>query len=88
VEKGKIKGQILALHGEADSMVPPEQVDAFRKEMTAADVDFELVSYPGAKHGFTNPDAGSYGMEAIAYDADADKKSWAAMLALFEQVFQ
>ncbi|MPZ20240.1 MAG: prolyl oligopeptidase family serine peptidase [Luteitalea sp.] len=88
VEKGKIKGQILALHGEADSMVPPEQVEAFRKEMTAAGVDFELVSYPGAKHGFTNPDAGSYGMEAIAYDADAAKKSWAAMLAFFEQVFQ
>jgi dienelactone hydrolase len=38
------------------------------------------VTYPGAKHGFTNPDAGSHGMDALAYDKDADETSWAALV--------
>lgn len=87
-EKGKIKPRILVLTGAADPMVPPEQVEAFKQEMEAAGAKFEVVSYPGAKHSFTNPDADKAGMEALGYDADADKKSWAAMLRLFKQVFR
>lgn len=86
--KGKIKPRILVLTGAADPMVPPEQVEAFKKEMKAAGAKFEVVSYPGAKHSFTNPDADKAGMEALGYDADADKKSWAAMLRMFKQVFR
>src|SRR5439155_437019 len=48
---------------------------------------FEVVMYPGAKHGFTNPDAAKYGMPQLAYDAAADRQSWAAMLKLFREVF-
>jgi len=43
--------------------------------------------YPGAKHGFTNPDAATYGMPQLAYDAAADRESWAAMLQLFREIF-
>ena len=42
---------------------PPDQVEAFKKEMAAAGAKVEVVSYPGAKHGFTNPDAGKFGMD-------------------------
>lgn len=87
-EKGKIKPRILVLTGAADPMVPPEQVEAFKQEMEAAGAKFEVVSYPGAKHSFTNPDADKAGMDALGYNADADKKSWAAMLRLFKQVFR
>ena len=31
----------------------------------------------GAKHGFTNPNAGQYGMPQLAYNAEADRESWA-----------
>jgi dienelactone hydrolase len=62
-------------------------VEAFKKEMQAASAKFEVISYPGAKHGFTNPDAAKYGMDALAYNANADKQSWAEMLKLFKQVF-
>jgi dienelactone hydrolase len=68
-------------------MIPPELVTAFSDEMRAAGARFEVVSYPGAKHGFTNPDAGSFGMPALAYDAEADRQSWAAMLRLLGEVF-
>jgi dienelactone hydrolase len=86
-EPGKVKARILVLAGGADPFVPPEQVEAFRKEMQAAGAHFEIVTYPGAKHGFTNPDAGKYGMSQLAYDAAADKQSWAALVKLFREVF-
>ena len=86
-QRGKVKARILVLAGGADPFVPPEQVDAFKKEMQAAGAHFEVVSYPGAKHGFTNPDAATYGMEQLAYNATADRESWAAMLKLFREVF-
>jgi len=86
-EPGKVKARVLVLAGGADPFVPPEQVEAFRKEMQTAGARFEVVMYPGAKHGFTNPDAAKYGMPQLAYDAAADRQSWAAMLKLFREVF-
>ncbi len=86
--KGKVKARVLVLTGAADPMVPPDQVAAFEKEMTAAGATFQVVSYPGAKHSFTNPEADKRGMDALAYHAEADKQSWAAMLALFKEVFR
>ncbi len=53
-DPGKVKARVLVLAGGADPFVPPEQVEAFRKEMQAAGARFEVVMYPGAKHGFTN----------------------------------
>jgi dienelactone hydrolase len=45
-----------------------------------------MVVYANAKHGFTNPDAGSYGMENLAYDPKADARSWALMQSFLEEV--
>jgi len=87
-QTGTVKPRILVMTGEADPLVTADQVEAFRKEMTDAGAKFEIITYPGAKHGFTNPDAGKFGMDALAYNAEADKKSWAAMLATFNQVFK
>jgi len=86
-QQGKVKARVLVLAGAADPFVPPEQVDAFKREMQAAGAHFEVVTYPGAKHGFTNPDAATYGMAQLAYDPDADRQSWEAMLKLFREVF-
>jgi len=87
-KQGVVTARILVLTGAADPMVPPDQVAAFEREMTAAGATFQVVSYPGVKHGFTNPEADTRGMDALAYHADADKQSWAAMLALFKEVFR
>jgi dienelactone hydrolase len=87
-EKGKVRARVLVLTGAADPFVPGEQVAAFTQEMKAAGAKFQVVSYPGVKHGFTNPNAGKAGMDALEYNADADKKSWAAVLELFKEVFR
>lgn len=85
--EGAVKARLLILAGGADPLVPPEQVAAFREEMDAAGARYEVVTYPGAKHSFTNPDADSHGMEALAYDAEADRRSWAELLRFLEEVF-
>jgi dienelactone hydrolase len=85
--EGQIKPKILILHGDADPLVPPEQVQAFEQEMKAAKADYKIVRYPDAKHAFTNPDADKVGMAAIGYNAAADKHSWADMQAFFKAIF-
>jgi len=86
--KGTVTARVLVLTGAADPMIPPDQVAAFEKEMTAAGATFQVVSYPGAKHSFTNPEADQRGIDALAYHAEADQQSWAAMLALFKEVLR
>lgn len=79
-QRGKVKSQILVLTGADDPFVPKAQVDGFKKEMKAADVKFKVISYPGAKHSFTNPAATATGKKfnlPLAYNAEADKESWA-----------
>jgi len=84
-KKGTMKAAVIAQTGGADPMVPKAQVDGFKKEMKDAGVKVQVISYPKAKHGFTNPDAGTFGMDALAYDADADKKSFDAFLKFAKQ---
>lgn len=87
VDSGKVKAHVLVATGAADGFVPAAAVEAFRKEMERAGAAVHIVSYPNAKHGFTNPDAGTYGMEQLAYDAAADSASWQAMRGLFLEVW-
>jgi dienelactone hydrolase len=87
VAPGSIKGRVLVLAGGDDPMVPRDQLDAFRKKMTAAGANYEVIVLPNAKHSFTNPDAGKAGMAALEYNAEADKASWAALTKVLKDVF-
>ena len=88
---GGIKAKILVLAGGDDSLVPAQQVEAFKKEMEAAGADFQVILYPGAKHSFTNSAADALGKKfnlPIAYNAEADKKSWQEMKTFFNRMFK
>ena len=87
-EKGKVKAQVLVMTGSADSFVPEEQVVALEKEMKDAGVNYRVIRYPGAKHGFTNPGAAKYGMPQVEYNASADAKSWNEMVKLFKKALK
>ena len=82
---GNITARLLVCHGDADPMVPRSQVLAFWEEMDAAQAKWHFHSYSGVRHGFTNPAPTEN--PATAYDASADRQSWAAMLELFDEVF-
>jgi len=82
----QIKGKILVLHGADDPHVPATDVAAFEQEMRAAGVDWQLVSYGGAVHAFTDPGAGSDPSKGAAYNAAADRRSWQAMKSFFTEI--
>ena len=79
-----VRARILVCHGDADPMVPRQQVIAFWEEMDRAGADWHFHSYAGVRHGFTNPAPNDN--PATAYDASADRQSWAAMHALFDEM--
>ena len=84
---GKVKASVLVLTGADDPLAPPEQVAAFETEMRAAEVrDWQLISYGNTLHGFTNPAADGSMMRTALYSAQADRRSWASMRGLFDEV--
>jgi dienelactone hydrolase len=54
--------------------------------MRKGGVDWQVVRYGGAMHSFTNPGAND-AARGSAYNASADRRSWAAMQSLFGEVF-
>jgi dienelactone hydrolase len=87
---GEVKAKILVCHGADDGFIPQEQIDRFKEEMKKAQADFEFISYPGAVHSFTNPEANALGEKfglPIKYNAEADKKSWEDMQRFFKTIF-
>ena len=87
---GRIKSKILVCHGSADIMIPKEDVLNFKKEMEEVQADCKFVTYPSAKHGFTNPQATEKGLKfniPIAYNETADKESYNEMLRFFNRIF-
>ena len=86
--KGKIGPQILVLHGQADSFVAPEVVTNFRNKLDEAGATWEMNTYGGVRHGFTNPDAASFGIPNLVYDERADRRSWTRMQQFFDEILR
>lgn len=82
-----VKAKVLAFVGGDDAHVMPG-VPAFQDEMRKAGADWQLVVYGGAVHSFTVPEAGNDPKTGMAYNADADRRSWAAMRGFFEELFK
>jgi dienelactone hydrolase len=88
---GKVKAKVLVLNGADDPFIKPDTVDDFKKEMESAKVDYRYVSYPGAVHAFTNPEATEKGKQfnlPLAYHAEADKQSKAELATFFSALFK
>lgn len=89
-QPGKIKARIVSFTGEDDPMIGADKVAAFKQEMENAKADFRVVTYPGVKHSFTNPDADELGKRfnlPLAYNAEADKDSWQQATVFLREVF-
>lgn len=89
-QPGKVKAKVRVYNGADDPFVKAGDIEALKNEMKAAGVDYAIVSYPGAKHAFTNPDIDAVGEKfqlPLAYNAEADKKSWADYLANMHQLY-
>lgn len=83
---GTVKAKILILNGADDPFVKKEQYEALKKDFDAAKADYKIITYPGAVHAFTNPEATALGEKfklPLKYDAKADAESKAEAAKLF-----
>jgi len=86
----KTRGHVISFSGEADPLIGPDKIAAFRQEMESAGVKYRVVTYPGAKHAFSNPESDEMGKKfslPIAYNAEADKDSWRQATEFLREVF-
>ena len=73
---GEALAGVVSFHGALDTPTPQD-----------AKVDHQFVAYgPGIVHGFTNPGNKGSPMKGVGYDENADRRSWQAMRAFFEEI--
>jgi dienelactone hydrolase len=88
---GRNKARFLICHGALDSFSSPEAVAAFKKSLDDGKLDYQFISYAGAVHAFTNPDADKMaalaGLKGLGYNAAADRRSWQHMRDFFAEIF-
>lgn len=97
-----IQGAVLVLHGAADPLVPKEQLLEFQAEMEAIErnqkdtktlnvkeserIDWQIVSYGGAMHSFTDPTANKP-ENGQQYNPTVAARAFKAMANLLDEVF-
>lgn len=86
-QPGGVRAKILVCHGAQDPHVPLAHVTAFAEEMDRAGADWQLIVYGGAMHGFTHEHAVPGATPGVAYHAEADARSSAAMRTFFDELF-
>lgn len=85
---GPVRSAVLALNGADDTSVTPGQISKFEQEMKAADADWQLVNFGGARHCFSQPeDADKPADDNCRYDARAAKRAFEMMHDFFREQF-
>lgn len=88
---GTVKAKLLVLNGADDPFIKKEHYVQFESELKAAKADFNVITYPGAVHAFTNPEATALGKKfklPLRYDAKANKAAEAEAGKLFAEAFK
>lgn len=83
-QRGAIKGFVAVYTGARDPYAPETHVEAFRKEMVAAEARWQVTVFGDVAHGFTDPDAATMKRPGIEYNALAERISWAGTVSLLE----
>jgi dienelactone hydrolase len=90
--KGRIKTRFLICHGAVDPFISKESLDNFLRSLDDTGIDYQFISYAGAKHAFTNPKSearrAAHGLEGIAYQTEAAHRSWGHMRQFLEEIFK
>jgi dienelactone hydrolase len=81
------KAKMLICHGAQDPMNQPEALGKYVTALNATTIDWQLVAFGNTRHAFTNPEAGQYGMAALAYNPASDLRSWQYMRFFFKEIF-
>jgi dienelactone hydrolase len=84
-----IRAKVLVCHGWEDPIGPPEAVVALGKELTDSGADWQIHSYGGAGHAFTDLELKGKPpfRPGVAYEEKADRRSWQAMQDFLRELF-
>ena len=85
-DEANITGKVLECVGVNDPIVSASQRATFEDEMNAAGVDWQMLLHSGAGHSFTNR-AMDGSRPGFVYHEASDRRSWQAMINLFDEVF-
>jgi len=80
--------KVLMLHGAADGFISAAEITKFEASLTAGGFDWQWISYAGAVHAFTNPQASTFGIPGVAYQETAARRSWQHMQGFLQELFQ
>lgn len=86
--RGNFSGAVQIHNGGADSLVQREDLAAMARSLEAQGADVDVITYPRALHGFTNPGADAMSKEfdlPVGYNAAADASSWQSALLLLDR---
>ncbi len=86
----QLTAKVLVCNGADDPFISEESETAYKSAMDSINADYQYFSYPGVKHSFTSKEADANGEKfnmPLAYDAEADAKSWASLQELLAAVF-
>lgn len=78
-----IQSKVLALHGAKDPMVLDDQLDAFKKEMSDHDIDWQLHIFGDAYHSFATPNGDDLATGKL-YSPKADHRTMIMILESLE----
>ena len=81
-----IRPHVLVLHGADDPYVSLKEVQLFQDEMRTSKADWQMVYYSNAVHAFTERKAGNDNSKGAAYNENAAKRSWKAMLQFLNEI--
>jgi dienelactone hydrolase len=84
-QPGAVKAALLALHGSIDSVVPKAHRDRFEEEMTAAGASWQMLTFSGILHAYTDVGADVPGV--AKYHEPTARQSYALMHAFLADAF-
>jgi dienelactone hydrolase len=83
----KVLAKVMVCAGIDDPLIPSDARERFISLMKDAGADWQLLTYGRAGHSFTDRSVDAMNMAGFAYDEAADKRSWSAMRAFFDETF-
>jgi len=82
----KINAKLLVCHGWNDPLCSPEATVGLARELTEAEVDWQLIAYGHTGHAFTNEDMPIDTDNSFGFQPDTNRRSWLAMQNFLSEI--
>ncbi len=83
-----IRGSVMLIYGSDDPLIPHAEIKTMCDEMSTAELDWQMIIYGGSAHGFANPVYGFDTDDGIAYNYNADLRSWDVVKLFFQEILR